>query len=165
MKMKTKLFGILLLVFAVTQFSFAQGWNVKNAAVENGDGYKSRAILFKGTIDTTVNSYASKSFSLSGFFGGQLSTNPVSYRYKNTSASGKAIVTHLVQANYGDGTWFTVDTLAFKDSSETNVTGTIDFNNKIALAYRLLSYGETSGVNKNPPDTISEVTFYLYRKD
>ncbi|MEW5799968.1 MAG: hypothetical protein AB1728_13285 [Bacteroidota bacterium] len=159
------LIAMVAIVMSTCVPAHAQGYTTKNAVVEWADRDNGKAVMFHGVIDS-VNSYTSKSFTLAGFQGESFATYPVRYRYRNVSAAGKPFVTHIIQGTLGDTTWFNIDTLCVKDSSETLVRGTIDFNGEKCYAYRLVSSGGTSGDGgKNRSDTVSEVTFFVARKD
>lgn len=144
----------------------AQGFTVLNASVTTSDYDAGKAIRFQGVIDSTLTTYTSNPFSLSGYQGESFTTYPVSYRYRDVSAAGTPYVTHIIQGNMGDSTWFNLDTLILRDSTETVKTGTIDFNGTKCYLYRLQSSGGTTGANaKNRSDTVSEVTLYVSRRD
>ncbi len=157
---------MLTLMMLTCNPAHAQGWTTDNATVKKSDNDAGISIKFQGVIDSTITTYTSNTFQLSGWQGESFYTYPVQYRYRFISAAGTPYINTFIQGNLGDTTWFTIDTLCLKDSAETLVTGTIDFNNRKCYSYRLLSSGATSGNgNKNRSDTSGEVTLYAPRRD
>jgi hypothetical protein len=157
---------VVMILLAAIVPAFSQGWTTYNADDITSDFDAGKSIRFQGSIDSTLTTYTSSPFQLSGYQGESFTSYPVHYRYRNISAAGTPYVTHIIQGNYGDSTWVNIDTLIVRDSTETSQTGTIDFNGKKCYAYRLVSSGGTTGANaKNRSDTVSEVTLYVPRKD
>jgi len=159
---------IIMLIILMAAFSpaFGQGWTTYNADDITSDFDAGKSVRFQGSIDSTLTTYTSSPFQFSGYQGESFSSYPVHYRYRNVSAAGTPYVTHIIQGNMGDSTWFNIDTLIVRDSTEVVKFGTIDFNGVKCYAYRLSSVGGTSGNgNKNRSDTVSEVTLYAPRKD
>ncbi|MFZ4620971.1 MAG: hypothetical protein ACOYNS_10450 [Bacteroidota bacterium] len=170
MKFKFSIQNFLIIMLTMVMMTcgplLAQGWTISNASVNTTDADAGKVIKFQGYIDSTITTYTSNPFSLSGYQGESFYTYPVQYRYRNVSAAGTPYVTHYIQGNLGDSTWFTIDTLITRDSTETVQFGSIDFNNRKCAAYRIVSSGGTNGANaKNRSDTVSELTLYMPRKD
>ncbi len=156
----------MVIIMAALTPAFGQGWTIYNADDIYSDENAGKSIRFNGSIDSTLTTYTSTPFQLSGYQGESFTSYPVHYRYRNVSAAGTPYVTHIIQGNYGDSTWVNIDTLIVRDSTETSQIGTIDFNGRKCHSYRLSSAGGTSGNgNKNRSDTVSEVTLYVPRKD
>ncbi|KAB2967518.1 hypothetical protein [Zoogloea sp.] len=167
---KNTFIAVLMLVITMIMMTctpaHAQGWTTYNADDIYSDGDAGKSVRFQGVIDSTLTTYVSAAFQLSGYQGESFTTYPVHYRYRHVSAAGTPYVTHIIQGNMGDSTWINIDTLCVRDSTEANQRGTIDFNGVKCHAYRLSSAGGTSGNGgKNRSDTVAEVTFYVPRKD
>lgn len=170
MKFKFNIKQILIIVITMIMMTcssvLAQGWTIDNATDKTSDYDAGLSIKFQGYIDSTLTTYTSNPFQLSGYQAESFTSYPVHYRYRNVSAAGTPYVTHIIQGNYGDTTWVNIDTLITRDSTEISQIGTIDLNNRKCYAYRLVSSGGTTGANaKNRSDTVSEVTLYMPRKD
>lgn len=154
---------LLTLMFSVLTVDLSAQGFISDAVARPTDG-NGVVWAFEVEVDSLEN-YTSKAFSLSPYDADDFSEyHPLHFGKVASSADGTPRVFVYIQGTYGDGNWFTVDTVAVADSVETYNTGTLDLNAKKCAAYRVVFDGIT-GYTDNRLDTVYKLSLYAYRKD
>ncbi len=161
MKKLFLIFSIFLLSVTFTQAQWTSGYKPLTKVMANGIFFD-----FRLTVDS-LTEYTSSVFDMSNYDNQSFYTYPLTVAFKQSSAWGTPYVTAVIYGSFDNTNWIIVDTLMYKDSSETAVKKTIDMNGYKMPFYRMLIKGDTTtGSNvANRSDTILRLWVYAYFKD
>lgn len=120
---------------------------------------------YEGVADSVDTLGYGKAFSLAGY-NATLATYAPVYTKILTSVLGTPYVDVILFGSYDGETWFSCDTIMYKDSVETRSFGTVDFNGKPVSYVKPYIYGTKNGANtNNRSDSEFKFTIQLYKPD
>jgi hypothetical protein len=155
------------LILFLSTISIAQGFTTDGKTV---DLPKEKLIYFSGSVDTTEN-YTSKEFFLNGFddsftnitgIADSLFSPPITVGAKlsGTSNSTRKISLYLKATNFKGATPVIVDTILYKDSTNSEINKTIDFHGTHYYRWFFVVDGETGN-----SDTAFDILIYAWKQD
>lgn len=159
--MKKKSFGFLgLLILMALSFSVPIPAQLTTNAVKKDLG-QSLFINFAGKAVST-DTVITNEFTFPEYDGISLTDYPPVFAAKlsGTSNSTRKVSTYLLGSNFEKGDFVVVDTLLYKDSTNTEILKTFTFKGKKYFRWKLKIIGDTGNNN-----TTYQQAIYFYRRE